>query len=434
MRKKSRQHATPVNAALYAIWCATVSIFKVNNEIELGNAIWASLPGDKIILKSGEYGNIPLKQDVSYAFEDEATAADILGLGIGVGGGEWSAGSVEFGNIRIENPKIKKTNIKLYYIFQKKLPFNSRLENATNFLHANGVTIEVAGNDKESFFTGGHAANAESQLPKAIVNIFVPVLEEFDIKKIEDSSLFLAADDTNEERAKLFEAHQVENNKKNKIEKNHYNSSIGLQLNEFEYKALWSLNSFIREYSRISGEKKINGLNVSEFKDGLLSAIVKTLNENVQFTPSSFVQSFTSKKFEEEQVTKLSASFLSAKEYSISEFTDYQLNNLNYSFSTIGMYQEFESMWELYSPDKTDKWGFIENFILDSDTKSYLSEMINARNNIVHSKKLMTSHSDRNKLKTDWGASVLNEYEIFAKKRPWHWMKSLKTLSVEYNK
>ena len=98
------------------------------------------------------------------------------------------------------------------------------------------------------------------------------------------------------------------------------------------------------------------------------------------------------------------------------------------------MYQEFESMWELYSPDKTDKWGFIENFISDSDTKSYLSEMINARNNIVHSKKLMTSHSDRNKLKTDWGASVLNEYEIFAKKRPWHWMKSLKTLSVEYNK
>lgn len=410
--------------------------FEVNNEIELGNAIWSSQTGDTIMLKSGVYGNIPIKDGVNYEFNDNASAADILGLGIGIGeDGQWSASSVQIGNISIKNPRIQKENIKLYYIFQKKLPFNSRFEHPISFVHANGVILNIISNDKEGFVLGGENINAESQLPKAIVNIIVPVLEEFNIKKANEfyfSSIF-SGNFTEEEQAKELEIHQNEKIKRNEIEKRELNFSLGLSLNEFEYKSLWSLNSFIREYSKITKGKKIKGFSISEFKDGLQFLTVNTLNESVPFNSSSFIENFQNQKLDNEIVKKLSSSFLSSQEYSISEFTEFHLNHLNYSFATIGMYQEFESLWELHSPNKQDKWGFIESFISDYDTKANLAEMVNARHNIVHSKKLITLDSDRNKLKEDWGAEELNEYEIFAKKRPWYWRKSLQELKTAYN-
>lgn len=417
-----------------------MNLFEVNNEIELGNAIWSSQTGDTIILKSAAYGNIPIKDGLNYEFKDNASAADILGLGIGFGGdGLWSAGSVKIGDISIKNPTIQKENIKLYYIFQKKLPFNSRFEHPISFVHANGVILNIVDNDKEGFVLGGENINAESQLPKAIVNIIVPVLEEFDIKKADElylSSIF-RDNYTEEEKTKELEIHQNEKIKRNEIEKRELNFSLGLSLNEFEYKSLWALNSFIREYSKISKGKKIKGFSISEFKDGLQFLTIKTLNENAPFNSTSFIESFQNQKLDNELVKKLSSSFLSSQEYSISEFTGYHINLLNYPFATIGMYQEFESLWELYSPNKQDKWGFIENFISDSDTKANLAEMVNARNNIVHSKKLKTFHQPnsprKNVLKEEWGAQELNEYEIFAKKRPWHWRKSLQELKTAYN-
>lgn len=301
------------------------------------------------------------------------------------------------------------------------------------------MILNIVGNDKEEFVLGGENINAESQLPKAIVNIIVPVLEEFDIKKADElylSSIF-RDNYTEEEKTKELEIHQNEKIKRNEIEKRELNFSLGLSLNEFEYKSLWALNSFIREYSKISKGKKIKGFSISEFKDGLQFLTIKTLNENAPFNSTSFIESFQNQKLDNELVKKLSSSFLSSQEYSISEFTGYHINLLNYPFATIGMYQEFESLWELYSPNKQDKWGFIENFISDSDTKANLAEMVNARNNIVHSKKLKTFHQPnsprKNVLKEEWGAQELNEYEIFAKKRPWHWRKSLQELKTAYN-
>ena len=413
-----------------------MTTFEVNNEVELGNAIWSSQTGDTIILKSGAYGNIPIKDGLNYEFNGNASAADILGLGIGFGGeGQWSAGSIQAGGVSIKKPRIQKENIKSYYIFQKKLPFNSRFEHPISFVHANGVILNIEGNDKEGFVLGGENINAESQLPRAIVNIIVPVLEEFDIKKSDELyvSSILRGNYTDDEKTQELEIHQNEKIKKNEIEKIELNLTLGLQLNECEYKSLWSLNSFIREYSKITKGKKIKGFSISEFKDGLLITIVNTLNEKVSFNSSSFIESFQNKKFDNEIIKKLFSSFLAPKEYSISDFTEYHLNHLNYPFATIGMYQEFEFLWESYSPDKQDKWGFIENFASNSDTKAYLAEMVNARNNIVHIKKLMTLNTDRNKLKINWGAEQLNEYEIFAKKRPWYWMNSIHDIKVAYN-
>jgi hypothetical protein len=421
-----------------------MNLFEVNNEIELGNAIWSSQTGDTIILKSGAYGNIPIKDGLNYEFKNNASAADILGLGIGIGGDEeWSAGSLEFGNIKIENPKIQKSNIKLYYIFQKKLPFNSRLEHPISFVHANGVILNIVGNDKEGFVLGGENINAESQLPKAIVNIIVPVLEEFDIKKADEIYLssILRGNYTEEEKTQELEIHQKEKIKKNEIEKRDFNLSIGINLNEFEYKALWSLNSFIREYAKLTNEKKIKGFSSSEFQDGLLFTIVKNLNDKFSFTTKSVIN-FSNKNLDIEIIKKLSIAFLSSEEYSVSAYTEYHLFHLNYSIATIGMYQEFESLWENadisiynpYNPNQKDKRKFIEHYLSDIKLRRDLVEMVNARNNIIHESKLKTFFKPavttgiRADLKQIWGSETLNEYEIYAQKKPFHWNKSLNVL------
>ncbi len=409
-------------------------IFEVNNEIELGNAIWSSRPGDKIALKSGKYGNIPCKQGVNYDFEDDATAADILGLGCGVGDGQWSAGSVQIGSISITNPRIQNTNIKLYYIIQKKLPFNSRFESNTSFVHANGVILHIVGNDANGFSLDG-IGDGEAKLPKGVVNIIVPCLDEFDVNKSDASypgSIFSGNLTKEEEKCEL-ESHQREKEKRDYAENTEINRSIGLNLNDFEYKALWAVNSFIREYARITGGRKIKGYSIPEFLDGSLTATVKSLHERVAFVSRQYIAEFSNSNISEEQVNSLSTAFLSSQEYSISEFSSYHLEHLNYPTATIGLYQEFEAMWEKYSPIKQDKWGFIEAHTSDFGIKQFLAELINARNNVVHSKVLITSHSGMNRLKTEWGARTMNEYEIFAYKAPLYWRKSLSEFKVAYN-
>ena len=285
-----------------------MAIFEVNNEIELGNAIWSSRVGDNIVLKSGEYGNLPIKYGVNYEFVENATAADILGLGIG--DGQWSASSVQIGNISIKNPRIQKENIKLYYIFQKKLPFNCRFEPPITFVHANGVIIHVIGNDKVRFSLSGIGENAEAQLPKCVVNIVVPSLIEFDVNVSSANYLSPMVSDnlSADEIEHKMKKHQKEIEKKNDAENSAFNSSMGLNLNDFEYKALWALNSFVREYARITGEKRIKGYSISEFKDGLLTAITKSLDE-ASFNRQQFIERFTNSKLSDEQVINLSTAF-----------------------------------------------------------------------------------------------------------------------------
>jgi hypothetical protein len=390
-----------------------------------------------MILSSGKFGNIPIKSGISYEFLADSTASEILGLGIV---GNWSGGSVEIGETKIINPRIDKDNIKLYYIFRKLLPFNSRFENPISFVHANGVIINVLGNDKEGFTFGGNTVDANSQLPKAIVDIVIPVLEEFNIDKADQRyvSTVFSKNLSDEEKASEFEIYQKEMEKKSNIEKHTLNYSIGLQLNEMEYKGLWALNSFIREYCLKTNEEKINGFSIPEFKDGLGHLITKNLSENKPFLLSNYIHQFTNAKLDKATEIEISNSMLTAKEYSISSFIDYQLNQLNYSFATVSMYQEFESYWKNAiprdynpaNPNQEDKFKFIEFYIAESETKDKLAEMINARNNIIHTGKIVTFHKPNNPRKNvlKWNAENLNEYEIYAKKKPFEWNTALKRL------
>ncbi len=412
----------------------------VHNEFELGNAIWTAKEGDTIVLKNGNYGYLPFKDGVNYDFQG-ATVASILELEK-MFDGDCEMGKVKTEKTEILNPKIVKSNIKLYYIFETKLPFNSRFTKPYSFAHANGSYIKILGNSKIEFSIESNGEKADDQLPKGVVVIIVPVLDDYDIKKADPRYIQSISENgfnVAEITEKLIEA-ELEKEKKENIEKTEINRSIGLKLNDLEYKALWTLNSFIKDYARIVDEDKIRGYNTTEFKDGLRFKVVKNLNDKSEFINVTVIN-YVNLEPEQDKINTLRFNFLSSQEFSISEYTSYHLNHLNYTFATIGMYQEFEALWEQIVPEKSDKWGFIESISTDADIKKYLAEMINARNWIIHSKKIKTENKDKEKnnnwsniLKCNWDAEVLNEYQIYALKRPFYWHKALKDFKIEFDK
>ncbi len=416
--------------------------FEVNNEFELGNEIWKAKEGDTIVLKNGNYGFLPFKDGVNYDFQG-ATVADILGLKK-MFDGDWEMGKIKTEKTEILNPKIVKSNIKLYYIFEAKLPFNLRFTEPYSFAHANGSYMKILGNSKIEFSIESNGEKADDQLPKGIVRIIVPVLDDYDIKKTDPRYIQSIAENgfnVAEITEKLIEA-ELEKKKKKNIEKTEINRSIGLNLNDLEYRALWTLNSFIKDYARIVDEDKIRGYNTTEFKDGLRFKVVKKLNDKSEFINVTVIN-YVNLELEQDKINTLRFNFLSSQEFSISEYTSYHLNHLNYSFATIGMYQEFEALWEntspaiynLSKPNEKNKWKLIEYITNDLDTKKYLAEMVNARNWITHSKKIITRDNGKiNKLKTDWNAEELNEYQIYALKKPFYWFKALKDFKIEFDK
>jgi hypothetical protein len=95
------------------------------------------------------------------------------------------------------------------------------------------------------------------------------------------------------------------------------------------------------------------------------------------------------------------------------------------------MYQLWEKEWETWKNSsgnpKASKWDFIESKTSDQTIKKNLSELINARNNIIHRHQLITGNFlPRNRLKTEWSAEEYNEYQIFSNKKPWIWFNKLK--------
>lgn len=398
--------------------------FEVNNEYELGNAIWSAIEGDTIVLNKGVYGYVPFKQGVNYEFID-ASCAKFIGYGVEMNG-DWSTDSIKLNGVtEITNPKFENSNIKLHFLFQKKLPLNSRFERRVQFIHANGVLLDFLGNDKDYFEFGNTGQNGEDRLPKAIINIIVPSLESSDFEIKAENLSKMTIDDFNTI----------------KIQESNENYSIGLNLSDNEYKALWAVNTFIKEYCRLYDLPKIKGYDILEFSDGLGFGFCEKLEDFSQFFGQAAVGKFTNIPLNEDEIIEISNRYLSFEEYSISEYTSYHLNQLNYSFATLGMYQEFESLWEQIVPNKSDKWGFIESITTDADIKKYLAEMINARNWITHSKKIKTENKDKENSnwsnilkKDDWDAEVLNEYQIYALKRPFYWHKALKDFKIEFDK
>lgn len=401
--------------------------FDVHNEFELGNAIWKAQKGDTIVLNNGKFGVLPMKHGVNYHFKNSSCSL-LIGLnGIYSNDGVIVNGLCDIYGIQIRDLRIINSNVKLFYVFRKELPFNSRFNKPISFCHASGVTIRVLGNDKDTFAIGDFGQKGEDQLPKAVVDIIVPSLEGYNVEASKQLLSFLSESGFTDDE---IDAAKI---KRQEIENSDLNNSLGLYLNDFEYKALWALNSFIKENCRFFDLYKIKGYDVNEFKDGLLYGVGERFEDNIYFNRQFVYSQYTNGELKEEEEIELSTRYLSYQEFSISEYTLFHLNHLNYSFATLGMYQEFEALWEKIVPDKSDKWGFIESITTDADTKKYLAEMINARHWITHTMKIITKVDIRNKLKTDWNAEELNEYQIYALKRPFYWFKALNDFKIEFN-
>ncbi len=406
-------------------------IIKVNNEFDFGQAIWSAEEGDTILLEEGEYGYLPYKKGVKYALSEKKSVS-IASL-IGLGGFQISRGNnfsanslppgmVKFGDFIVENINVKSDNIKSIYIFRKTLPFNLRFGCPASFPHANGVILNFLGNDKDTFEFGGTTGSAEAELPKGIVDILVPISVDIDPKRTDPfySSHLTWSDIPEEEK------------KRDSLENKDCNKMLGMKLNDIEYRALWAVNHFIRQYGKITKDERIKGFSVAEFLDDSSFEIGKP-REEIPLQHSSYLDEYSGQNITQENLEVLYDNFLSGSDYSVGDYVHFHLNHLNYGLATVGMYQEFESLWESRGPKKEDKWKFIEQKTSDPEIKKYLSEMINARNHILHHRNLKTEHVAKddargikgNVLKTEWGAEEMTEYKIFATKRPWYWYKAL---------
>lgn len=403
-----------------------MTIFNISDEIELGNATWSAVPGDTINLNAGKYGLLPIKPDVDYKFLNDASAAQLLGLGI-VMNGAWSAGTVTFGDTSIINPKIDPNLINCTYLFIKRLSVNSRFPPETSFVHPNGSIVMVLRNDRENFQMGG-PGGAAGATPKAIVQIMIPVLQEFDVSQSSHSGIVIKGGDRLQEELSSAEPHI---NARKQAEQLENNAKIGLALSEMRYRALWALNDFIREYSQATGgHSNDKPFSVLSFSDDLETAIADSNGNIYEELHQSKFGHFSNAPLEDETISDIQTKMLSSRSSNLSDLVNNRLALLDYHSAILGMYQEFEILWESYDPSKGNKWSFIETHTTDRDEKDALAEMVNARNWVAHTGHLKTEHKAsgmRNVLKTDagWAAKPMSEYEIFAHKKPWVWRSKL---------
>ena len=401
--------------------------FEATDSISLGNATWLSKQGDTIILYGGEYGHLPFKPGVNYQFLDGATVAGIVGLGFN---SPWSASSVSVGDAQIISPNVDPTLVKCTYIFGKPLPVNSRLPPNTRFAHANGTFIMIVGNDKEQFELGG-PCGFHQQTPKALARIFVPVLQKFDISLSDRSWVLSSKSDDPAERLAAAEPH-IEARKH--AEQSDQNAAIGLHLSDMEYNALWALNDFIREYSRATDSPANDKpFSVLSFCDGLEMAICDPFGNPHEEHSRSVIDGFSNQALEQQSLNDIQIRMLSSQASSLSDMVQSRLDILDYHSAILGMYQQFELLWEHVSHQKVEKWVFIEKYAIDCAEKVALAELVNARNWVAHHGILKTEHKKENRLKCDWGASRMSEFEIFARKKPWEWYHKMLTFKQRNN-
>lgn len=395
--------------------------YHVTNELELGNATWISQERDSIIFESGDYGVVSVKNGVNYEFCNGSTAARLLGLGVDFDGG-WSAGSIQLGSCQITNPNINPENISCYYVFLKTLTINSRFPENTSFVHANGVHITLRGNDNDGFTMNG-STSLQSQLPRAVAQIMVPVLENFDLELCGENSWVIGNDSSNYAEQKILAEPHI--NMRRTAEMLEEHTLIGLPISDMAYKAQWALNDFLREYARLTNNKNIQNLSISEFHDGIQFALAPSdLSKFVNPQCIGHIEHFSNAPLREEDAYTLQAAILSSESHSFQEFTEYHLHRFDYHFAVTGMYQEFETAWKNCNAHSSNKWAYIE-FITQNDAiKNNLAELINARNHIQHSGCLKTLDMPINKLK--WDGSKLTQYEIYSLKKPWEWNTALR--------
>lgn len=409
-------------------------------------AMWLSQAGDTIRITSGDYGIIPIKGGVTIKFDNDASFTSIFA---GVGGK---------GNITVINGK-QQNNIKAWFYFIRSLPFDLRLEVPTKenpplqFCTPEGCILEFFGNmgiiPEKGIGMGPPQYLGDSyqaRRPKALVQIAVP--SDLDI----DFSVLNQSEEAKLETKATF-AKIEENNKIHfAIDGRSYGSRkqqpYFLPCGDMMYLGLWTLNRFLRRYGEMTGADKLTreGLSFSQFKDGLGVTVVNA--QDIQQTysfQSSYVESFQSIPITEEDMRKIQETMVSAPDYTLQEHIEFFLDRLHYHLATISIQQALEISLDNFLNGKNGYKLDTDGYLIDNKGKKviniwikldatpiksyipfttdqikYLCELIEARNNIMHSGhcKVDANTKTRRRCAT---IKSLSEYRIYKEKRPWYW-------------
>ena len=212
--------------------------YTVSNEIELGEVIWKSGPGDTIRFLAGHYGRVAVK-GCSVWFPDDRSVT--IGQLVGTGGAVRSA------TLRREGRSL--------FIYRKVLPFNLRVPPEDPYYHPSGASVTLVAHDKEAGGPMGVDRTAQEQLPRAIVDIEVPCVVAFDFNALKRPGTDSVED---------WQSHAREQERLRTLLKG---DSHVMPFGDVEYIALWALNHFIRQYAVVARSKKVKGLSFAEFRD-----------------------------------------------------------------------------------------------------------------------------------------------------------------------
>lgn len=382
--------------------------FIVSNWIELGVAITESSPGDSIKIIKGIYPTIPIKEDININFpEDYSVKVGFLPLPIDQSDVH-KCGSINFNNTTINNIYQDSTAIKGYYVYIKEIPFEIHIQEPISFIHPNGAMITALRNNKDHAHFSPQDFGADKNLPKGIVEIKIPFSEEIEIDSYANFEINNIKENMNQQKySRTIEA--FENKEPAPL----------CNLNDFQYRALWALNSFIAIYGGLTNkQKKLSGYSTSEFRDGVLFAKYNNI-KNAEPKWLNYIDHYSSSHEVEPQT--IQQKLFSKTTFSLKNYIEEYMHKLNYAQATILMGQFIE---EISRGDNKEKYKKIASSELSDIQKQHLLETIIARNSLLHRGVLSVNKKiDAYKVaKKEYPNLIeLTEFEIFALKRPWYW-------------
>lgn len=362
--------------------------FTVSNEIELGEAVWRSGPGDTIRFLTGQYGRVVVK-GCNVFFPDDRSVT----IGQLVGGGA----------VRSATFRQNKGSL---FIYRKLLPFNLRIEPNEPYFHPSGASVILVGHDKETGGPIGVDRTAQEQLPRAIVDVEVPRTEVIDFGAL-----------STPEEGQGPQAYVQEQEKVRALLKG---DPEGLPFGDVEYIALWALNHFLRQYAAVARSKKVKGLSFAEFRDGRTLAYGPWAAQELRSETQVFIDEFRAVPLTEAEREDLHGRCLSEKDYSVSEYITFALEHLNYSMATVGMAQALEAS----GLARGREWESLRGAPLSIGQKRYIAEIVLCRNQIVHTSRCSVERDTRrhfDEAERLFGVEPISEYRIYATKLPWTW-------------
>ena len=381
--------------------------FKVTDWLSLGEAVSESVSGDRILVESGNYAVMPIKNGVTCICPEDFSVK--VGMTPFWMKEKFNSGAIKRDGLRVENISHAPDIIKGIYVYRKKLPFDVHLKSPTPFIHANGVIINALGNDRDGLLLKTGGEGGDDFLPKGVVDICIPFIEE-----IHFPMHFIGMTPTMQEILDQDLAnHKV-------LEFESRLRAPGLHINDMEYRALWAFNSFITIYgSHTNQETKLIGYSATEFMDNMLSGKSNNIDDT-KLAEVTCIGVYNSQMVVSMQ--SIQDKMLDAQVFSMGKYIVELMNRLNYPQATVAMCQGIE---ERYGADKAKYEAINRSENLNETEQQYLTEIILCRNSLLHCDgKFQIDKSIRDLPRAQEkypNIAPMTEFYLYATKRPWYW-------------